>query len=320
MKAIVVRGHGGPEVLKVEEVARPEAGAGQVLIQVRAAGVNPIDTYLRSGAYPNAKVPYTPGFDAAGIVEAAGNGVAGLKTGDRVYTTGSLTGTYAEFALCDAAKVHPIPRNVGFEEGAGISIPYATAYRALFQKAHARPGEWVLVHGASGGVGSAALQWAKAAGLRAIGTAGSDEGLILVKNQGADHAVNHNNIGYQQELTSLTGGRGADIILEMLANVNLGNDLGMLATGGRIIVIGSRGKVEINPRDAMAREASIMGVMLSAAPLEDYRQIHTAIQTGLAAGFLKPIVGKKFKLEEAAKAHEAVLAPGAYGKIVLVND
>lgn len=317
MKAIVVEVHGGPEVMKVKEVPTPVAGPGQVLVKVAAAGVNPVDTYLRSGAYTNAKVPYTPGFDAAGTIESVGEGVT-LKPGARVYTTECVSGAYAEFALCQAGKVHALPENTSFEEGAGINIPYATAYRALFHKAQARPGEWVLIHGASGGVGSAALQWAKMAGLRVIGTAGSDEGMILVKQQGAEQALNHKNVGYQQEVLSITGGAGVDVILEMLANVNLGNDLTMLARNGRVVVIGSRGKVEINPRDTMARDASIIGMTLFNAPPEDYQRIHGAIFTALSKGQIKPIVARKFRLAEAPAAHEAVLAPGAYGKIVLV--
>jgi NADPH2:quinone reductase len=215
-------------------------------------------------------------------------------------------------------KVHRIPEGVSFEQAAGLNIPYGTAYRALFQKANVKAGEKVLVHGASGGVGTAAVQWAKAAGVKVIGTAGTEKGLELVRAEGADHALNHKNEGYREEVMKITGGKGVDVILEMLANVNLGNDLTMLARNGRVVVIGSRGKVEINPRDAMGREATIMGLMLFLATPQEYGSIHAAIYAGLASGTLRPIVGKKFPLAEADKAHEAVMAAGAYGKIVLI--
>lgn len=318
MKAIVVRNTGGPEVMKIEDVSRPTAGPNQVLVKVQAAGVNPVDTYIRAGAYPNSKVPYTPGFDAAGTIEETGPGVTALSRGERVYMTETVTGAYAEFAVCEAGKVHRFPESISFEQAAGLNIPYATAYRALFQKAKAQPMETVLIHGASGGVGIACLQWAKAAGLTVVGTAGSDEGLKLVEEQGADQAFNHNHQNYREELMQFTSGRGVDVIIEMLANVNLGQDLTLLARNGRVVVVGSRGKVEINPRDAMGREATIHGLMLFLAPASDYAVIHRAIAAALEKQLLQPVVGKTFPLEQAAQAHEAVLAPGAYGKIILV--
>src|SRR6185369_8282775 len=186
MKAIVVREFGEPEVMKLEEVPTPEPSGTQVLVRVKAAGVNPVDTYLRTGIHAHApKLPYTPGKDAAGTVEAVGDGVTRYKPGDRVYTANSLSGTYAEFALCDERQVGHLPDNVSFEQGAGIWTPYATAFRALFQKGEGKAGETVLVHGASGGVGVAAVQWAKNASLVVIGTASSEEGKKLVAEQGA---------------------------------------------------------------------------------------------------------------------------------------
>ena len=177
MKAIRVQEFGGPEVLRLEDVPDPHPGAGQVLVRVRAVGVNPVDTYIRAGAHAvRPQLPYTPGLDAAGTVEAVGEGVTRVSAGDRVYTSGSLSGTYAELALCDESQVHTLPARVSFAEGAGVSTPYATAYRALFQRARATPGETVLVHGASGGVGTAAVQIARAAGFKVIGTGGTEEG------------------------------------------------------------------------------------------------------------------------------------------------
>ncbi len=320
MKAIRVREFGGPEVLKLEEVADLQPGPGQVVVRVRAVGVNPVESYMRTGTYAmKPTLPYTPGADAAGVVEAVGTGVSNVKAGDRVYTSGSLSGTYAEQTLCTEAQVHPLPANVSFEQGAAMGVAYGTAYRGLFQRGGGRPAETVLVHGASGGVGTAAVQLARAAGLVVIGTAGSDAGLKLVKEQGAYHAVNHSGTGYLEELMKLTGGRGFDMILEMLANKNLAADLGLLAKKGRVVVIGNRGTIEINPRDAMSREADIRGVTLFATTEQESREMHAALGAGLENGTLHPVIARKIPLAEAARAHQEIAKPsGAVGKIVLV--
>jgi NADPH2:quinone reductase len=318
MKAIRVNEFGPPSVMRLEEMPDPAPGQGQVLVRVRAAGVNPVETYIRSGAYgirPN--LPYTPGGDAAGIVEQVGEGVRRVRPGDRVYTAGSVTGTYAELALCHEGQVHRLPEHVSFAQGAAVNIPYATAYRALLQRAQARPGETVLVHGASGGVGVAAVQIARAHGMVVFGTAGSDRGRELVREQGAQHVLDHKAPDYLERLMELTDGRGVDVVLEMLANVNLGKDLGVLAPAGRVVVIGSRGTVEINPRDAMARDAAILGMVLFLTPERELAQIHAALVAGLENGTLRPVVGQEIPLADAPRAHEAVMAPGAYGKILL---
>ena len=319
MKAIVVRAFGPPEVMRLEETREPSPGPGQVLVRVRAAGVNPVETYIRSGAYARApELPYTPGNDAAGVVEAVGDGVRGVAPGDRVYTSGTLTGAYAEFALCEPSWVHPLPATASFAQGAALGVPYGTAWRALFQRARALPGETVLVHGASGGVGIAALQIARAAGLRVAGTAGTAEGIGLVAKEGAHHAFDHREAGYLDRAMGVTGGRGFDVILEMLANVNLARDLKVLAMGGRVVVIGNRGTVEIDPRDTMARDASIVGMSLFNMPAADRVTVHAALVAGLENGTLRPVVGREFPLSAAPESHDAVMAPGARGKIVLV--
>src|SRR6201993_3103713 len=198
MKAIRVSQFGGPEVLKLEEVATPKPGGGQVLVRVQAAGVNPYDTYMRAGTYPiKPPLPYTPGSDAAGTVEAVGPGVTRVKPGDRVYTARTLTGAYAEYTLCLEEQVYRLPDNISFEQGAAVWVPYATAYHALHHFARARAGETVLVHGASGGVGTAGVQIARAIGMTVFGTAGTEDGLKLVKREGANQAFNHSKAGYQ---------------------------------------------------------------------------------------------------------------------------
>lgn len=318
MQAIRVSAFGGPEVLKVEEVPDPRPGAGEVLVRVKAAGVNPYDAYMRAGTYAvTPPLPYTPGSDAAGVVEAAGVGVD-LKKGQRVYTSGTLTGAYAELALCRRSQVQPLPEGVSFAQGAGVWVPYATAYRALFQLARARPGETLLIHGASGGVGLAAVQFGRAAGMTIIGTAGSAAGLDLVRQQGAHHAVNHRGPDYLAEIRDLTGGAGVGVILEMLANVNLGHDLTLLARRGRVVVIGSRGTVEVNPRDIMARESTVLGMVLWQLPEAEAPEIYAALQAGLAGGTLRPVVATELPLASAPEAHRRILEPGARGKIVLI--
>src|SRR5438093_12887621 len=177
MKAIRVSEYGGPSVLKLEEVPAPQPGATQVLVRNRAVGINPVDTYLRSNTDNRGpKLPYTPGSDAAGTVEAVGAGVSSVKPGDRVYVAGTLTGAYAEMSLCDPDQIHPLPENVSFSQGAGLGVPYGTAYHALVNRGKPRAGETVLVHGASGGVGIGAVQIARALGMVVFGTAGSEAG------------------------------------------------------------------------------------------------------------------------------------------------
>jgi NADPH2:quinone reductase len=286
---------------------------------VNAAGVNPYDTYMRSGAYGsgNPALPFTPGSDAAGVVESVGTDVD-LTPGHRVYTTGTITGAYAELALCKRSQVHPLPAAVNYAQGAGVYVPYATAYRALFQLARAKPGETLLVHGASGGVGLAAVQFARTAGMKVIGTAGSDEGLQLVKKEGAHQAVNHSSVDYQKQILEMTNGCGVDVILEMLANVNLPPDFKMLAYGGRVVVVGCRGNVEINPRDIMTREAVVFGVFLWRVPEAAASEIHAALQAGLGNGTLRPVIAAELPLTSAPEAHRRVMEPGARGKIVLI--
>jgi NADPH2:quinone reductase len=207
MKAIRVHQFGGPEVLKLEEIPTPKPDTGQVLVRVRAIGVNPYDTYMRAGTYAiKPQLPYTPGSDAAGTVEAVGPGVTKVKPGDRVYTSRTLTGAYAEYTLALDEQVHLLPQNISFEQGAGVWVPYGTAYHAIHHFAKARAGETVLVHGASGGVGTAAVQMARAMGLTVFGTAGTDKGLDLVKREGAHQAFNHRNTGYHEEIMKASGG------------------------------------------------------------------------------------------------------------------
>jgi NADPH:quinone reductase len=318
MKAVRVSEFGDPQVLKLQEVADPTPGAGQLVVRVRAAGVNPVDAYMRAGVYPRKPaLPYTPGTDAAGTVLSVGGGVTRFQAGDRVYTAGTLSGAYAEQALCDARLVFPLPAHVSFAQGAAMHIPYATAFRALFDRGQAQGAETMLIHGASGGVGIAAVQLARARGLYVVGTAGSDRGRQLVRAEGAHQVLDHTSQNHFEEALAATEGRGYDVIIEMLANVNLGRDLGILAPKGRVVVVGSRGTVEINARDIMTRDGSILAMNLWNATPQELSSIHAALVAGLENKSLRPVIGQETPLAEAARAHVAIMER-AYGKIVLV--
>jgi NADPH2:quinone reductase len=324
MKAIRVHEFGGPAVLTLEEIPDPKPGPGEVVVRVRAAGVNPVDAYMHTGSYARKPpLPYTPGQDGAGEIHSVGAGVSGFKIGDRVYIAGvgatvAGAGTYAELALCAPSQLHPLPARATFGQGAALGVPYYTAYRALFQRARAEPGETVLVHGATGGVGIAAVQLARARGLTTIGTGGTERGLAVVRDQGADLVVSHREAGYTDAIMKATGGRGVNLIVEMAAHINLDRDLGLLAKHGRVVVVGNRGRVEIDARQVMGRDAAILGMTLFNATEPDRAEISAALAAGLENGTLSPVVGRELPLADAARAHGAVMEAGALGKIVLV--
>lgn len=323
MKAIRAHAFGGPEVLQLDDVDDPNPGAGEVVIDVKAAGVNPADTYMRGGAYAIVPdLPYTPGGDAAGVISAIGDGVTKFKVGDRVFA-GVAVGfrmqdCYAEKVLRKADDVVALPDSVGFAEGAALGVPYATAHYGLFSRGGAKSGETVFIHGASGSVGTAAIQLAKRAGLTVIGSGGSERGRKLILDEGADHAVDHTAEGYIDQVKALTGGSGPEVILEMLANVNLASDLDLVAKYGRIIIIGNRGEITINPRMTMMKELDVRGLALFNGSRGQMEEIMRDLLAGLADGSLHPVVGREMPLADAAASHEAVLEPGAFGKIVLV--
>ncbi|MEE1675685.1 NADPH:quinone reductase [Agarivorans aestuarii] len=313
MQAIQAQHHG--DTLSLEQIDDLQANQDQILIKVEAAGVNPVDTYIVAGTNNyTATFPHTPGKDAAGTIVQLGAKVSGFKLGQRVYCAGTLSGASAELCLASPQQVHPLPDCLSYEQGACLGTPYATAWRALFIRARSQSAETVLIHGASGGVGLAAIQLAKAAGCRVFATAGSEAGLALLKQQGADVVANHHQAEHYQTLQQ--AGK-VDVILEMLANQNLGDDLPLLNKGGRVVVIGSRGSVEINPRDLMARDACVMGMALANADSQQLTQIHAAIYAGATAGFIRPVISQSFNLADTTLAHEAVMQAGATGNIVV---
>ncbi|BHH85252.1 NADPH:quinone reductase [Desulforhopalus sp. 52FAK] len=318
MKAIVVKAFGGPEVLTVVDRDLLEPGEGEVVIAVKAIGVNPVETYIRAGTYPVLpSLPYTPGGNVAGTIEACGPGVGSWKVGDRVYSAATVSGAYAENSVCHVDTVFALPESLSFSQGTALGVPAATAWRGLFIRGKAKEGERLLIHGASGSVGQAAVQLAKGAGLTVFGTAGSDEGCSIIKALGAT-PFNHNKRDYDKELLKATGGVGFDIILEMLANKNLEMDLNLLAPDGRVIIIGSRGRIEIDPRATMGKETDIRGLALAHATKDELVQTHNGLAEAMVAGILSPAISRELPLVEAPLAHELVMKDGNGGKIVLL--
>jgi NADPH:quinone reductase-like Zn-dependent oxidoreductase len=326
MKAVLVTEFGEAEVLVVREVPEPSPGPRQVRVKLHAAGVNPNEAYIRSGTYSFLipELPYTPGFDGAGVIDALGEGVGHLALGDRVFVAAMLsehnTGTYAQKVVCDARAVHPLPDRISYQEGAALGIPATAAYRALFQRARLKPGETVLIHGASGGVGLLAIQMARGIGARVIGTAGTEAGRALVGSSGATHAIHHVTGKNQSEIMALTDHRGPDVIIEFLANVNLAVDLEILAPYGRIVVVGNRGSLDFSPRLAMIKEADILGMALWNARPAEYSESLSAIGAFLESGVLQPRIGGTLPLDKAGEAHDHLMNKKAQGKIVLAID
>ncbi|XP_053102331.1 quinone oxidoreductase isoform X2 [Hemicordylus capensis] len=322
MRAVRVFEFGGPEVLKLQsDVLLPIPKENQVLIKVHACGINPVETYIRSGTHAKKPaLPYTPGTDVAGVVEGVGEHVTAFKKGDRVFTLGTISGGYAEYTVASVDTVFSLSDKLDFKQGAAIGIPYFTAYHALFQKGSAKAGETLLVHGASGGVGIATCQIARAYGLKILGTAGTEEGMSLVLQNGAHKVFNHRKKDYVAQIKETAGTQGIDVIVEMLANVNLANDLQLLSKGGRVMIVGSRGPIEINPRDTMLKESSIRGLSLFSASKEELSECAASLIAGIEAGWVKPVVGPEYPMEKVADAHKNIIhSQGALGKMVLLT-
>lgn len=303
---------------RIDDLPDPEPGPGQVRVKIEAAGVNPVDIYFAAGTYAiRPDLPYIPGMDAAGTLEAVGEGVTMLEPGERVFvagtTAGKLQGAYATHCLCEERWVRPLSSRLTFAQGAGLNIPYVTAFRALFDVARARRGERVLIHGATGGVGLAALEIARAHGLITITTGGSEEGRDLLKRRGADIVLDHHAQDYLAALDE-----PPDVVLEMLANVNLQRDIDAIAPRGRIVVIGSRGEATINPRGLMGKQASIGGLTYWTGGEEATARALDAIVEGIEAGDINPVVQQEFDLEAIEQAWQRVMDAPSGGKIVLL--
>merc|ERR1712142_75233 len=321
MKAVRVHRFGGPEVLQVDaNVPVPEVGDDQVLIRVMFAGVNPVETYIREGQYSRLPdLPYTPGSDAAGYVQQLGRNVTTLKVGDRVFVSGTSTntGSYSQYVVSDSTYVFPLHPRLSFAQGASLGVPFFTAYKALILRAQTKPGETVLIHGASGAVGTAAVQIARALGAIVVGTAGTKEGMDVVSRCGAHHVFNHNHKSYDKKMVEHLG-TGFDVIIEHLANINLGHDLQMLKNGARVMIVGCRGTANINPRHLMLPEASIRGVSLGSTTPTEWSEMGAAIVAGIEAGWVNPVINKEYTMDQVAQVHHDIVhSKGAKGKLVL---
>jgi NADPH2:quinone reductase len=321
MKAVVFEQLGGPEVMKMGEVSKPQVKPGWVLIKNHAIGINFADTFFRQGQYlikPN--LPDTPGLEAAGIVEEVSAGVEHVKPGMRVAAIG--TKTYAEYCVASGSQVMPIPDNVSFAEGAAFPIQTLTAYHMLHTSHTTTPGQTVVVHSAAGGVGIVAVQLAKAAGARVIGTVSSASKFDLVKQYGADEVVNYVDTDFAEEVLKLTNNRGADLILDAVGKPTVEKGLRCLAPFGHLILYGRAGGIP-DPVNLMAlfqKSIKVSGFVLytvSSMPAKHREGIEQSFKM-MSEGKLKMLVGKTFPLADAPEAHRLMESRQSVGKLVLI--
>lgn len=321
MKAIQFDRLGGADVLKVVETAVPEVRPGTVLVKNYAIGVNFADTLFRQGQYVMApKLPDTPGFESSGVIEKVGDGVGGdLKPGMRVAAIGVQA--YAEYSIARASTVIPLPDFVSFEEGAAFPIQVLTAWHLLNSCHQTRPGEAVVVHSAAGGVGLSAIQIAKAAGARVIGTVSSESKASIVREYGADHLINYAMSDFSAEVMKLTDRRGANLILDAVGKPTFERGLACLAPMGHLVLYGRAGGLPdpLNVFRLLEKSAKVSGFMLNQAhtgPERWRRGIEDSFRL-MHEGKLKLLIGKTFPLADAAEAHRFMESRGSVGKLLL---
>jgi NADPH2:quinone reductase len=322
MKAIRIHETGGPEVLRLDEVETPTPKAGEVLIKVAAAGVNYADLAQRAGAYLTpTRTPMTPGLEIAGTVVALGEGVSSVAEGTRV--AAFCDGGYAEYATSQASLVIPIPPTLDFTHAAAFPLQGITAFQILNESARIQPGESVLVHSAAGGVGTLAVQLAKRMGASTvIGTASNADKLDLVRRLGADATINYTESDWVAQVKLATGGKGADIILEMVGGTISEQSLQCLAPFGRMVIYGvASGQIaQFSGPQLMYKNQAIIGYWL-ASQISRPDRITLAIMSlmqYLLSGQLEIIVGQTFPLEQAFEAHKAIAERRTTGKVVLL--
>jgi len=311
--------------LKVATINVPKIRDDEVLVRVRYAGVNPVDTYIREGAFPDMpSLPYTPGADGAGEIASIGARVKSVKVGDTVFFcslfAGNTQGSYGEYSVVLECDVWSLPSDSRLDLAAGLGVPYITAHRSLFLKGHSKSGDTILVHGGSGAVGRAAVQMAVHHGLKVLATAGSDQGLADLKELGAE-CYDHRDKAYPAEILKRYP-KKLDVILEMRADVNLDMDSQLIGQNGRIVVIGCRGPTQIDGRNLMFPEACIIGIVLASSTKDEWQLSARYVKDGFIAGYHTPNVSQIYSLEEAAQAHRDVITNpgGAQGKRVIKID
>jgi NADPH:quinone reductase len=327
MRAVLTDGVGGPEVLRLGEVARPRPGPGQVLIRVAATSVNRADLQQRAGNYPPPPgESEVLGLEVAGVIAERGAEVTGWEVGDRVMTLVG-GGGYAEYAVAPASTLLPVPDALDLVQAAAIAEVWITAYLNVFREAGLRPGETLLVHGGASGVGTAAIQLAKALGpSTVIVTVGSADKAAACKALGADHAILYKTEDFAQRVLELTEKRGANVILDHIGGKYLEPNLACLALYGRLVIIGLLGgpKAELNIGRLMVKRQRIIGSVLRARPVSEKAEISAAFRDQVlprfATGELKPVIHAVLPLEDARRAHELMAANANTGKLVLQVD
>ncbi len=320
MKAIKILNNGGADVLKLSDAEpKPSPAAGQALVKIHAAGVNFVDIYQRRGAYP-VKLPFIPGLEASGVVEAVGENVAGVRIGDRVAYTGHL-GSYSEYTVIDAGRLIKLPKALSFEQGAAFPLQGMTAHYLIHDFRKPKQGDTVLIHAAAGGVGLLLVQWAKHMGARVIGTVSTEEKRRIAQEAGADHVVLYTKQDFAAETRKFTDGHGVDLILDGVAKSTFPGDLEAVALRGHIVVFGSAsGPADpVAPNSFGAKSISLSGGSLGnfIATREDLLRRSRAVLGALKAGWLKLRIDRVLPLDQAEKAHRLLEERQTMGKIVL---
>jgi NADPH:quinone reductase-like Zn-dependent oxidoreductase len=341
MRAVVLTGTGGPEVLQVQERPDPTVGPGEVRIAVRAAGINFADTMARVGLYPDApKTPCVLGYEVAGEVETVGEGVSGHKVGDRVIA-GTRFGGQAELVTVSAEQVLPLPAQLSFEQGAAFPVNYGTAHAALTVMGGMREGDRVLIHAAGGGVGISAAQLARNAGAEVFGTAspGKHE---AIRAQGVQHAIDYRNQDFEAEVMRITDGEGVDLIIDALGPTSFRKDYRLLRSGGRMVMYGLSESTSAGARDLPATLKSLLKMPLATMPWwksltmmnenkgvfglnmlswwdreGNLDRVTTPLLADLESGRIEPVVAESFSFERAGEAHEFIAQRRNVGKVVL---
>ncbi len=320
MKAIVVSRHGGPEVLALQERPAPVPGAGEVLIRIKAAGVNYADIMQCRGLYPNGpKPPFVAGFEVTGVVEQAGPDAAPWKVGDAVMAF--CSGGYAEYAVVPARQLMPKPAQLSFNEASAIPCQGLTAYHALITLGRLREGQTVLLQAAAGGLGTLMTQMARNVGATVIGTCGSDAKCVVVRELGCAHAINYNTQDFEAEVKRITDGRGCDLIVESVGGEVFEKSLRCLAARGMLVTLGmaSAQTGQISSLDLLVHNWTVSGFHLFAYTSDGVAmgRAMSDLRTWLEEGRLRVLADEVFPLEEAAEAHRRIIARKTSGKVVL---
>lgn len=324
MRAVLCKEWGGPEKLVVEDVPSPPVKDGAVRVAVHAAGINFADLLLISGQYQEKPAfPFTPGMEASGTVTEVGNGVSGLKVGDRVM---ALTGTggYAEETVVDAGRVYKIPDKMDFLAAAAFPVTYGTSHGAFDWRAHLKPGEWLLVHGAAGGVGLTAVEIGKVMGAKVIASAGGPEKLAIAKQYGADHLIDYSREDIRERVKEITAGRGVDVVYDPVGGDAFDASLRSIAWGGRIIVIGfASGRIPQAPANiVLVKNIDIIGFYWGshqARKPELLRDSYAKLLRWFEEGKLKPHVSAQLDLKQVGQAMELLRQRKSTGKVVLTT-